>query len=46
MKKYRDFRAPWWVLAWDTIKRVSRELLAGLGFASIFVIAGLLAALG
>lgn len=43
--KYRDFRAPWWVIAWQEAKRVVLEILAGLGFLGMLVIIGIVGAM-
>ena len=43
--KYRDFRAPWWVIAWQEVKRVAMEILAGLGFLGMLIIIGIVGAM-
>lgn len=43
--KYRDFRAPWWVLAWQEIKRVMLEALGGLGFLGIMILLAIVGAM-
>ena len=43
--KMRSFRAPWWVLVWVETKRVAAEVLAGLGFAGILLIVGIVGAI-
>lgn len=43
--KYRSFKAPWWVIAWQEAKRVVLEILAGLGFLGIMVITVILGAM-
>ena len=41
----RDFKAPQWVIAWYDFRRVAEEVLAGLGFAGILLIIGVLGAI-
>ena len=41
----RNFKAPWWVIAWYDFRRVAEEVLAGLGFAGILLIIGVLGAI-
>lgn len=41
----RDFRAPWWVIAWQEVKRAAVEALAGLGFLGIIVLTVLVGAM-
>ena len=43
--KYRDFRAPWYVIAWQKVKRVAMEILAGLGFLGMLIIIGIVGAM-
>lgn len=43
--KYRDFRAPWYVIAWQEVKRIALEILAGLGFLGMLVIIGIVGAM-
>lgn len=43
--KYRDFRAPWYVIAWQEVKRVAMEILAGLGFLGIIILTILVGAM-
>lgn len=42
--KRRDFRAPWWAIAWCRLKLILRGILEGVCFGGVFVLVPIIAA--